>query len=210
MKRLLFFFATISLVIFTVSAISAEFIDEEIQRIQKAYEGISDIKGSFIQKSSIKDLKRTDTYKGQFFIKRPMKMKWEYKGENAQEVFISNDQITIYQKKGKQAFRGTFDRNTYGQAPIALLNGFGRIQEEFFISKKNERLILTPKRSMGGIVSIEIEPSYGEFPISSFIINDSRTNRIEILLKDVKVNSGLKESLFKPSLPKDVKIYDNP
>ncbi len=210
MKRLLFFFATISLVIFTVSAISAEFIDEEIQRIQKAYEGISDIKGSFIQKSFIKDIKRTDTYKGQFFIKRPMKMKWEYKGENAQEVFVSNDQITIYQKKEKQAFRGTFDRNTYGQAPIALLNGFGRIQEEFFISKKNERLILTPKRSMGGIVSIEIESSYGEFPISSFIINDSRTNRIEILLKDVKVNSGLKESLFKPSLPKDVKIYDNP
>jgi len=183
--------------------------DEEIQRIQRAYENITDIKGNFIQKSFIKDLKRTDTYKGQFFIKMPMKVRWNYKGEVAQEVFINDDEILIYQKKERQALRGKFDRATYGQAPIALLSGFRKIQEEFTVSKKNGNLLLKPKNPFGGVLSVEIEPSQDEFPISSFIIRDTRSNIIEIMLKDVEVNTGLKDALFKPSLPGDVKVYEH-
>jgi outer membrane lipoprotein-sorting protein len=137
-----------------------------------------------------------------------MKMKWEYKGENAQEVFINGDEIIIYQKKDKQAFKGKFNRDTYGQAPIALLSGFGRIREEFTASEKNGKIVLKPGKPMGDILSIEIEPSHGEFPIKSFTINDSYSNRIEMILNDVKINTGLEDKLFKPSLSKDVKVYD--
>jgi outer membrane lipoprotein-sorting protein len=192
---------------FNVS-ISLSAAEQEIARIQKAYENIKDISGSFIQKSHIKDLKRTDTYEGRFFIKRPMKMKWEYKGETPQEVLINNDKIIIYQQKEKQVFRSKFNRDIYGQAPIALLSGFGEIHEEFSVSSKNGNLLLKPKRPMGVIVSIEIEPSEGEFPISSFTINDSHSNRVEIILKDVKINTGLEDRLFHTSLPKDVTIYE--
>ena len=198
----------LAIILLLYTPLPAASIDEKIQKIQKAYENVIDIKGSFTQKSYIKDLKRTDTYKGQFFIKIPMRMKWEYTGETAQEVFIDNDEIIIYQKKERQAFRSKFDRKTYGQAPIALLSGFSRIQEEFFVSEKNGRLFLKPKNPMGGIVSIEIELSENGFPISSFTINDSHANRIEIILKDVKVNTGLKEGLFEPSIPEDIKIYE--
>lgn len=191
----------------TVS-IAASSVEEDIAKIQKAYENIKDIKGSFVQKGYIKDLKRTDTFKGQFFIKRPLQMKWAYKGENAQEVFINNNEIVIYQKKEKQAFRGKFDRDTYGQAPIALLSGFGKIQEEFSVLSKNGSLLLKPKKPMGGILSIEIEPSQGEFPIRSFNINDSHSNRIEIILNDIKINTGLEDKFFRPSIPKDVTIYE--
>ncbi len=198
----------LAIILLLCTPLPAASIDEKIQKIQKAYENVVDIKGSFTQKSYIKDLKRTDTYKGQFFIKIPMRMKWEYTGEVAQEVFIYNDEIIIYQKKEKQALRGKFDRNTYGHAPIALLSGFGRIKEDFSGSEKNGRLFLKPKNPMGGIVSIEIELSETEFPINSFIINDSHSNRIEIILKNVKVNTGLKEGLFEPSIPEDIKTYE--
>jgi outer membrane lipoprotein-sorting protein len=150
-----------------------------------------------------------DTYKGQFFIKIPKRLRWEYKGEVPQEVFINNDNILIYQKKEKQAFRGKFDWNTYGQAPIALLNGFGKIQDEFLVSQQNGNLLLKPKQTMGGILSVEIMLSQGAFPISSFTIRDSHSNKIEIILKDVKINTDLKDTLFIPSLPKDIKIYEH-
>jgi outer membrane lipoprotein-sorting protein len=187
----------------------ASSVDEEIQKIQKSYESIEDIRGNFIQRSSIKDLKRTDTYKGQFFIKIPKKLRWEYKGERPQEVFINNNEILIHQKKEKQAFKGRFDWSTYGQAPIALLNGFGKIQDEFSVSQKNGNLLLKPKQTMGGILSVEVVPSEGGFPISSFTIRDSHSNKIEITLTDIKINTGLKEALFEPSLPKDIKIYEH-
>jgi len=205
-----FFFLlfTVYWLLFSVS-FSAASAEEEVLKIQKAYEKIKDISGNFVQKSYIKDLKRTDIFKGQFFIKRPMKMKWSYKGENSQEVLITNEEITIYQKKEKQAFKGRFDRETYGQAPIALLSGFGKIQEEFNVSEKNGKLILKPQKPMGGILTIEIEPSEGEFPIKSFTINDSLSNRIEMALKDIKVNTGLEDKFFELSLPKGVNIFEH-
>jgi outer membrane lipoprotein-sorting protein len=201
-------FVIIIYLLFITASFAASSADEEIVKIQKAYENIKDIKGKFIQKSNIKDLKRTDTYYGEFFIKPPMKMKWSYKGDVGQEVLINNDEIIIYQKKEKQAFKGRFNKDTYGTAPIALLGGFGTIQEEFNVSKKNDRLILKPRTAMNNILNIEIVPSQGEFPISSFTINDSHSNIITIELKDVQINTGLKNSLFEPSFQKNVTIYE--
>jgi outer membrane lipoprotein-sorting protein len=210
MKKLLLVFIFINCLVFPGNIMFASSVDEEIQKIQKSYESIKDIRGNFIQKSSMKDLKRTDTYKGQFFVKIPKKLRWEYHGEVPQEVFINNDQILIYQKKGNQAFKSKFDWNTYGQAPIALLNGFGKIQDEFSVSQKNGTLMLKPKRTMGGILSVEIVLSEGGFPISSFTIRDSHSNKIEIILTNIKINTDLKDTLFEPSLPKDIKIYEHP
>jgi len=183
--------------------------EEDVQKIQDAYSKISDMKGSFSQKNYMKDLGRTDTYKGSFFIKRPSKMRWEYKGEKPQDVIINKDRILIYKKAEKQAFKSAFSRQTYGQAPIALLSGFGKVNEEFNITKKNNRLILTPKSPMGGIVSVEIETSDNDFPIKSFIINDMRSNKIEIQLKNVEINAGVKDAIFDFSLPEGVNVYEH-
>jgi outer membrane lipoprotein carrier protein len=192
----------------SVSA-AASSADEEIARIQKAYETVKDISGSFVQKSYIRDLKKTETFKGRFFIKRPMMMKWDYEGEQPQEVFIKNGEITIYQKKEKQAFRSKFDRDTYGQAPIALLSGFGNIREEFYASEKSGKLLLKPKKPMGGILSIEIERSKDEFPIKTFTIIDAYQNMIEMTLRDIKINTGLQDKFFELSLPKGVTVLEH-
>jgi outer membrane lipoprotein carrier protein len=189
------------------SPASAASVDEKIIRIQKAYEDIKDIRGGFVQKSFMKDLKKTETFKGSFYIKRPLKMRAIYEGTDAMDVLINNDEITIYQKKEKQAFQGTFDRETYGQAPIALLSGFGKIQDEFTVSDKQGKLLLKPKKPMGGILSIEMELSDSAFPIRAFTVIDSYSNRITMDLKDVKINTGLEDSFFNPSLPKDVTIF---
>jgi outer membrane lipoprotein-sorting protein len=193
---------------FIVSHATAS-LDEDVKRIQNVYENIKDMKGSFIQKSHIKDLKRTDTYKGTFFIKQPMKMKWSYGGKVNQDVFINDDEIIIYQKNEKQAFRGTFDAGTYGRAPIALLSGFGKIQEEFSISGKDGMLLLKPKKQVSGIKSIELELCREEFPIRSFTIYDTHENKIVITLENVKINTGLKDSMFEPSLPEDTTFFEH-
>jgi outer membrane lipoprotein carrier protein len=179
-------------VLSTVSiALSA---DDEIARIQKAYEKIKDVSGAFVQKSYIRDLKKTEIFKGQFFIK---------------EVVIKNGEITIYQKKEKQAFRSKFDRETYGQAPIALLSGFGNIRDEFYASEKNGNLFLKPRKPMGAIRSVEVEQSKGGFPIRAFTIIDAYQNRIEMTLEDVKVNTGLQDKVFELSLPKGVTVLEH-
>jgi outer membrane lipoprotein carrier protein len=182
---------------------------EKVAAIQKAYENIKDISGSFTQKSYLKDLKRTDTYNGQLFIKKPQKMKVIYKGENSAEIFINNDSVVIYQKKEKQAFKSAFDSNTYGQTPIVLLSGLGKIQEEFSVTEKNGRLFLKPKKPMGTILSLEVETSDGEFPIKALTIHDSASNIITITLNDIKINTGIDDKVFEPSLAKGTAIVEH-
>ena len=54
-----FFLFTVSCSLYTVFA-----ADDEVARIQEAYRNISDMKAGFVQKNYMKDLGRTDTYKG--------------------------------------------------------------------------------------------------------------------------------------------------
>jgi len=183
-------------------------VDDKIEKIQKAYENIKDMKGAFTQKNTIKDLKQTDTYKGEFFIRQPLRMKWLYTGKAAQDIYIGNNIVMIYKKGDKQAYKGKFDKETYGQTPVALLSGFGNIRQEFNISGRGNSLLLTPKKTLGNITSVSITVSDDDFPIKSFTIQDGASNVIEIALKDVKVNTGLKESIFEFSLTKGVNVYE--
>jgi outer membrane lipoprotein carrier protein len=182
--------------------------EDNIARIQKAYEHITDISGDFVQTSVLKDLDRTDKYRGEFFIKPPLRMKWVYKGKTAQDVTINGDAILIYKKEDNQAYRGKFDRSTYGQTPVALLSGFGNIREEFDVTGEGDSLLLKPKKPMGTITSITITLSPAGFPIRSFVIHDTYSNVIEIELKNVKTNTGLKNSLFTLTPPKGANVYE--
>jgi len=192
----------------TPATLLASDADQQIARIQKAYENIKDLKGSFVQKSVIKDLDKTETYKGEFFIKPPLKMKWVYKGKAAQDLTINNDTVLIYKKGDNQAYKSKFDRDTYGQTPVALLGGFGNIKEEFIASGKGDSIILKPRKPMGSVTSVRVRTSAEGFPIRSFVINDSHSNVVEIVISDVKINTGLKDSLFSLSLPKEVNVLE--
>ncbi|MBI5632418.1 MAG: outer membrane lipoprotein carrier protein LolA [Nitrospirae bacterium] len=183
--------------------------DDAVARIQKAYEGIKDMKGTFVQKNVIRDLNKTDTYTGEFFVKRPLRMKWAYKGKASQDLLINNDTVLIYKKGDNQAYRSKFNKETYGQSPVVLLTGMGNIKEEFTITGSEKILTLKPKKSMAGIVSITLHLSDTDFPIRAFTIRDGR-NTVEIELKEIKINTGIKDSLFDLNLPKGVNVYEQP
>lgn len=192
--------------IFNTTLAATELTLSEIKRI---YSEINDMKGNFIQKNYMKDMKKTEVYRGNFVVKMPSKMKWHYTGGNDEtDVIIKGTDMIIYQEKLKQALRQRFDPELYGQTPVALLSGLGNIDSDFAIEERQGNLILKPKRSMRGIISIELKPSEGQFPIDSLIITDKRSNRIEIRLMDVNINTGAPDSLFEFSPPKGVRLQE--
>ncbi len=198
------FFFSLCLVMATFAAD----VEEQVARIQKAYENLKDIKGTFTQKSVLRDLKKTDTYKGDFFIKPPLKMKWVYKGDVSQDLTINGDTVLIYKKNDRQAYKSKFDRATYGQTPVALLGGFGDIDKEFTVSGSGNTIVLKPKKPMGNVTAITITVSETGFPIRSFTIHDSYSNVIEVTLDNIKLNTGLNDSLFDLSLPEGVNVFE--
>lgn len=200
----IFFFLSIFIIV--IPALCTAFnAEEEALRIQKAYEEFKDISGNFIQKSFIKDLKRTDTYRGHFYIKGS-KLRWDYIGDKPQTIYISGDNLIIYQKNEKQAYITRFNSSPYGQSPMVLLGGLGDIRRDFDISTKDGWLILKPKKPMGNLVQIEILPSEGEFPVKSLRIIDNLSNRTDIELRSIKLNTGIKDRHFEFIPPEGVTI----
>ncbi|MBI5194842.1 MAG: outer membrane lipoprotein carrier protein LolA [Nitrospirae bacterium] len=200
---------TVHCLLFT--AVYAATVDEIVESLQKKYEGINDVRGKFSQKSYIKDIEKTERYEGRFFIsmKPVMKMKWLYTSPRDEEVFINGADIWVYKRSEKQALKGKFGKDSYGQIPMALLNSIGNLKANFDISAlKDDTLELKPKQQMGFIKKIHLITDTKDFPVESFTMFDVYGNRIEIALKDAQINSGIGEQVFIFKAPSGVDVFE--
>lgn len=183
-------------------------VEDNIVLVEDAYKKISDIKGSFLQKNHIVEINRTDTYDGRFVIGIPSRMRWTFMGEHVQEVIITGREIIVYQEKEHQAFKRAFDRNNYGQVPVALISGLGDLRADFDISAAERGLMLKPKGTIGSVVTVELVLGKGEFPIERIIITDKFSNTVDITLRDVRTNTGLKGTEFVFTPPDGVAVHE--
>jgi outer membrane lipoprotein carrier protein len=192
-----------------VYASATSTLDMIVERIQGKYNEIQDIRGRFSQTSYIKDLERVEHYEGEFFIRKPSSMKWIYSKPRDEEVIIREGDIWIYKKSEKQAIKGTFSKDTYGQVPIVLLNSLGNLRADYEIRLiKDDILELKPRQRMGYIDYIVLEVNDRDFPVKAFSIFDTYGNKIDIKIKDIKTNSGLSDSLFVFKPGPGVEVFD--
>jgi chaperone LolA len=170
---------------------------------------MNDVRGKFAQTSHLKDLERVERYEGEFFIKKPSSMRWIFSKPRDEEIIIREGNLWIYKKSEKQALKSTFNKDTYAQVPIALMNSLDDLTTDFEIKlMKDKMLELTPKKSMGVIKHIHLEVNALDFPIKKFIIFDSYGNIVEIEVLNAKINPGLEDSLFMFNPQPDVEVFD--
>ncbi|MEN2986197.1 MAG: outer membrane lipoprotein carrier protein LolA [Thermodesulfovibrionaceae bacterium] len=194
---------SVVIIFFIISVIQTSYAEKLILRLESAYKNIEDIYGSFTQTNYIRDLDKTQKFIGNFYIK-PNKLKWEYTGDFQQTIYLEEDLLIVYDKSKKQAIESKFKQETYGQLPVALLSKMSNLSRDFSIKESlPDKLILIPKSKMGNIKLIEITLIDGDFPIKSLKIFDSYNNRIKIEFRDVKINTGLDNSIFKFTPKKD-------
>ncbi len=171
--------------------------DDVISKLENAYKKIIDVSGNFVQISYIKDLDKTQKFSGKFYIKGD-KIRWQYAGENPQVIYINKENLIVYDIKAKQAIKSKFNIEKYGQLPLALLSRMAVIERDFEVNKiSDNNLILKPKEKMGNIEKIEISINDEEFPIKTMKVKDFYGNIIQIDFNSFKINTNLKDSLFK-------------
>lgn len=188
---------------------SAATVDETVASLQKQFASITDIKGKFIQKSYIKDLEETQEYSGDFFIKKPSQMMWEYAAPRDEKVVISDVNTWIYKKSQNQVIKTKFTREAYSQVPIALLASLDNVRDDFDITMPEKNALqLMPKRKIGFIKTLVLELSSGDMPVKMFTIFDTYGNIIMIELKNVQTNTGLSDTTFSFQIPEGAEVYD--
>jgi outer membrane lipoprotein carrier protein len=188
---------------------AAETADEVVDRIQKTFESIRDISGSFDQKSYIKDLEQTQEFSGKFFLKKPARMMWEYAKPRDEKVVINDKETLIFKKSQNQVIRTRFSEESYSQVPIAMLESFDNIRHDFNITMPEKNALqLTPKKKIGYIKYVVMETSDRDFPVKMFTIFDTYGNVIMIELKNIKTNTGLKDEIFDFQIPPGAEVFD--
>ncbi|RJQ46759.1 MAG: outer membrane lipoprotein carrier protein LolA [Nitrospiraceae bacterium] len=192
-----------------IPSVYAATVEEIVKDIQSRLSDINDIKGTFTQTSYLKDLEKTETYSGTFYIKKPSGIMWEYNTPRDEKVIINGTDTWIYRESQKQAIRTKLSKESYSQVPIALLNSLGNLSVEFNIMlEAHDVLNLRPKQKMGFMQEIILKTVPENFPIKTLKVLDTYGNLITIEIRDIKTNLGLKDSLFTFTPPQGVEVYD--
>ena len=192
-----------------MTAANAAGLDETVEMIQKKFETIKDMRGTFSQTSYIKDLEETQEFSGTFFLLKPSRMMWEYTKPRDEKVIINGTETWIHKKSQNQVIKTTFSKEAYSQVPIALLQSFENIRDDFDITMPEENALqLIPKRKIGFIKTLVLETVTDGFPIKMFTIIDTYGNIIMVELDKIKTNPGLDASIFIFKVPEGAEVFD--
>jgi len=179
------------------------------RRIDKRHQALGDLTARFVQTYRSGLMQRQVTESGIVSIKRPGRMRWEYR-EPEKKLFVADgktfyfyvpaDHQVIVRKPGGE--RGI---------PALLLAGRGSILTEFTVALEPppgagvQRLKLTPRKQDPEVETVFLEVD-GSERVRSIEVLDPQGNQSRFAFEDIRENVGLRDGLFQFKIPQGVEV----
>lgn len=217
---------------FTPAAHAEAGVKDVIATVERGYNSLNDLQASFVQKSYVPSLKRDQAGSGTLFIRKgsgsAAMFRFDYR--KPKQLIVSDGRsIWFYLPENRQVMQSNVRNMFEGDNGIALnyLTGMGRISRDFSISPMkglrdasgNYLLELVPKKQGRNLAKLQLTVSAeavdkylrdgslkNTFPIVSSVVTDQFGTRTSISFSNVKVNRGLKNSLFTFKVPAGVEV----
>ena len=206
-----------------VDAQALQEVQEVVKKIQVRYEKTKDLQASFTQKTRIEGFSTPVISTGRFYIKKPGRLRWDYIEPATEEIYVNKDDVKMYVPEHKQVLVGKLTYMAASQAPLQLLQGVAKLDEEFDIepTANKERgaggiplVSLTPKQGRAeperAIQKIVIEVQPKTYFLKTIALHEVSGNIATFEFAELKPNSGLKDELFDFKTPADVEIVRAP
>lgn len=191
----------------TVYAESVSFITDGVQ---KKYKSIKTLKADFIQTALSMGSGVGRVSSGEVTIKKPGRMKWEFK-KPAGDIVVSNGKVMwIYQKDLNQVIETDIEVNT-PQVAMNFLAGAGNMEKDFKIeilrtTDSEYELKLSPKEAIPHIGEITLIVDRKTFIVKKTTVKDAFGGQTSVEIKNVKINSEVDDSVFEYIAPKGVAV----
>ena len=180
-----------------------------VRRVEERHGRTVDLVARFTQSYRSGLLGREVVERGVVSIKRPGRMRWEYKDPEA-KLFISDGRtFYFYVPADRQVVVSEQDaeRSLAGR----LLSGRGGLLEEFDASLEEPleegvlRVKLLPRKEQPDVerAFLDVEPS-GR--IRSILLEDVQGNRTRFRFEGVRENTGVPDKLFRFEVPAGVEV----
>jgi outer membrane lipoprotein carrier protein len=180
-----------------------------VQRLEAHHARTADLVARFTQSYRSGMLGREVVERGVVSVKRPGRMRWEYKDPES-KLFISDGKtFYFYVPADKQVVVSEQDEQR--SLAARLLSGRGGLLDEFDASLEEPqepgvfRLRLVPRRPQADVEGavLDVEPS-GR--IRSILLEDVQGNRTRFRFEAVRENTGLRDGLFRFDVPAGVEV----
>lgn len=196
-----------------IQAGSAEDHVKMLRKINDRYQQTVSLRAEFVQREKLATLGRTRESKGTIFLKKPGKMRWEYKEPEPQTIITDGRTLWMYYPEEKTVYRFALSERDLSKTPLAVIFQEKRSLMEFF---KAESVMPTPE----GLVKLNIKPLHEEQDVSSVsfiadpeegtlsgtVIKDIFGNTTEILLGETVEGEDLSEKMFIFQIPPGTRV----
>jgi len=183
--------------------------------VEGAYARVADLRADFTQEAFNRSLAQTITAEGTVYLKRPGKMRWEYRTPSPQQIVSDGHSLWVYTPDLNQVNVGEAPRALAGPAG-SFLAGLGKVREEFTVrylnpaaktdAAGNPVLDLTPKRPTPVLTRLILTVDGNDFLVRKAVLYDQFENTVTMLFTRITVNSGLADRLFTFTPPKGVAV----
>ena len=187
-----------------------------VDRVQKKYDGAADFRASFNQTLTNTAFKRRTPSTGEVLLKKPGRMRWNYKTPDPKMYLSDGDMLWLYEPDDKQAFKQDL-KSSQLPAALAFLTGKGKLANEFDItfakdpvvgSARDYVLALVPKQAQAQVKSMLFVVDPETFFVRETMIIDGQGNTNDLLFSDIKINGRLQDATFRWSPPAGIRVVD--
>jgi outer membrane lipoprotein carrier protein len=195
-------------------------LDAVLQRLQATCAATQDLSAHFTQIVTNRSLGAVREGSGQFQLKRPGKMRWEYEKPEPRLFVTDGTRLWDYSPVDKQVRVQELGQAFASRLPLAFLAGDCQIRREFtatLVENAATRaqpslkiLDLTPRQPEAGVARMLLEVDLKSGLVDRATLFDAAGNTTVIELSQVKRNAGLEDRTFQFTPPAGVMVIPSP
>jgi outer membrane lipoprotein carrier protein len=180
-------------------------LDEALNALEQAQRRVTDLRAPFRQAAFTRALNQTTDAQGTLYLKKPGRLRWEYRTPTPQEVVSDGVKLWIYTPALKQVNVTAAPQALAGPAG-SFLQGLGQVREHFHARFLNPArptdadglvvLDLTPKRPQPLLARLIVSLDPQSWLVRQAVVHDELGNTVTVRFGETVVNSGLSDSLF--------------
>ena len=206
--------AVAAILLAAVSSAAAQTLEEVVAGLEGAYARITDLRAEFVQNSFNRTMGQAIKAQGTVYLKKPGKMRWEYKAPTPQQIVSDGKSLWVYTPELNQVNVGEAPRALAGPAG-SFLAGLGRLREVFSVrflnplktdGAGNPVLDLTPKRPEPVLTRLILTVDPRDFLVRKAVLYDQFENTVTMEFTKTSVNTGLADTLFAFTPPRGVAV----
>ncbi len=178
---------------------TADELKEIIAEVQKAHSSLKDYSAHFTQ--TVESFGKTTEATGTVFVKMPSKMRWDYEKPSQKHLITDGSKLWMHLVAEKQVYIQPIGDSANAYLPLRMLTGkldFSKDYEAVLLNSTENRhnLRFIPRKEGVGFQNVTIGIDRKSKRIVRFELLDLYGSRTVATLTDIKINVGLKDSLF--------------